>query len=241
MPEYTIEEIENICFQALCAQPGIYLSQYDIISYVFNTMDVKDPCERDRIKMRVMMILRCIHNTFDCINYITKNSNIYVSFSPDDFDDKAVRIKDLNIDSIKESINTEKEAIPKDIEIINFILDENLTDYINKKSENDNTILHSLVINNDYFRIKKHFDKLKKLLFIKNSKDETPLDLIKDARISSILILELINDNINIRSEIINSNKRINELELFVSTNNYVLHFVMLCMFIFYVYYIKYG
>ena len=102
----TIEQIENACFQALTGSSGIYLSQYEIFNYVSDKFNIKNTNEREQFKIRFMMVLRCIQNTFECINYTMKNGIIYVSFSPDDFDEKdgkIIRVKETNKDNIKVS------------------------------------------------------------------------------------------------------------------------------------------
>ena len=233
----TIEQIENACFQAL-VEDDKFLSQYEIFNYVSDKFDIKNPNEREQFKIRFMMVLRCIQNTFDCINYTMKNGIIYLSYSPDDFDEKdgkKIRVKETNTDSIKvsEKDNQQNDTMPKDIEVINFILDQNLKEYLGRKSENGNTILHSLVINSDYDRIKKHFDKLEQFLFIQNDKADTPLDLIKDPRINTIFIVKLLNHITLLEQKNEINKNRIVQLEQSVSTNNLLLNFIIIIMVIF--------
>ena len=237
----TIEQIENACFQALTGSSDTYLSQYEIFNFVSDKFDIKDPIEREQFKIRFMMVLRCIQNTFDCINYTMKNGIIYVSYSPDDFDEKdgkTIRVKETNIDNINvsEKDNQQKDDMPKDIEVINFILDQNLKEYLGRKSEYGNTILHSLVINNDYDRIKKYFDKLERFLFIQNDKNETPLDLIKDPRINTIFIVKMLNHITILEQKNENNRNRIINLEQSVSTNKLLLNFIIIVMIIFIAY-----
>jgi hypothetical protein len=238
MSTITIEQIENACFQALTGSPDEYLSQYEIFNYVLDKYDIKNPTEREYLKIRFMMVLRCIHNTFDYINYMLKNDIIYVSYSPDDFDEKngkTVRVKEIEIDNVKisEKDTEQIDGMPKDIEVINFILDQNLTDYLGRKSENGNTILHSLVISSDYDRIKKHFDKLEKFLFVQNDKGNTPLDYIKDPRINTIFIVKIMNHiKILEQKNEINKNRLIC-LEQLMSTNNVLLNFIIIAMIFF--------
>lgn len=237
----TIEQIERGCYEALTGNLGTYLSQYEIFNYVSDKFDIKNPNEREQFKIRFMMVLRCIQNTYDYINYTNKNGIIYVSFSPDDFDEKdgeTIRIKETNIDNIKvsEKDNQQNDTMPKDIEVINFILDQNLIEYLGRKGEYGNTILHSLVINNDYDRIKKYFNKLERFLFIQNDKGDTPLDLIKDPRINTIFIVKILN-HITIleqRNEI--SKNRIANLEQLAFTNNLLLNFIIIVMVVFIAY-----
>ena len=229
----TIEQIERACYEALTGNLGIYLSQYEVFNYVSDKFDIKNPNERENFKIRFMMVLRCIQNTYDYINYTIKNGIIYVSFSPDDFDEKdgkTVRVKETNSDSINisEKDSQQNDTMPKDIEVINFILDQNLKEYLGRKSENGNTILHSLVINSDYDRIKKHFDKLEQFLFIQNDKADTPLDLIKDPRINTIFIVKILNHiRLLEHKNEINRNKIV-QLEQLASTNNLLLNFIII-------------
>lgn len=233
----TIEQIERACYEALTGNLGIYLSQYEIFNYVSDKFDIKNPNEREYFKIRFMMVLRCIQNTYDYINYTVKNGIIYVSFSPDDFDEKngkTIRVKETNTDDIIVSEkDNQNDSMPKDIEVINFILDQNLKEYLGRKSENGNTILHSLVINSDYDRIKKHFDKLEHFLFIQNDKGDTPLDLIKDPRINTIFIVKMLNHIalLEHKNEI-NKNKIAN-IEQLASTNNLLLNFIIIVLIVF--------
>jgi len=232
----TIEQIENACFRVLTGNEGVRFSQYQIHDRVLALFDIKDPHEKEHFKFSFMMVLRCIPNIFECINYTISNDIIYLSYCSDN----SIKIKEpetyTETETKKDNIEVfEKDDMPKDIQVVYFILDNpNLKDYLNKKDGNGNTLLHSLVINNDYEVIKKHFDKLEKFLFTKNNEGNTPFDYIKDSRINTIFIVKMLNHiSLLEQKNEINRNKII-KLERLESTNSLLSKFIIFVMIIFF-------
>jgi hypothetical protein len=239
------DDIESACIEALCKKKGEYLNQYDIIGYIFEKFGIIDPNLRKELKIRIMIVLNTIYIDYDGIRYIKKDNNIYLSFKESDESSQNIN---FNIDEKKEE---EIGTMPSYINIVDYILDNNLKDYIDNTKDGENTILHLLVLNNDFERIKEHYDKLKELFIIKNDKNETPVNLIKDIRIYSLLANDLNNIVIStknevesikieiesIKNDLMLTKNRLGELQNYVSSSNILLNSIFWCMFIFFGFY----
>jgi hypothetical protein len=238
----SFDDIESACIEALCNKQGEYLNQYDIIGCIFKKFGIIDPNLRKELKIRIMIVLNTIYIDYDGITYIKKDNNIYLSFKESDESSQNIN---FNIDEKKEE---EIGTMPSYINLVDYILDNNLKDYIDNTKDGDNTILHLLVLNNDFERIKEHYDKLKELFIIKNDKNETPVNLIKDIRINSLLANDLNNIVIStknevesIQNELMFTKNRVRELENIISSNNILLNSIVWIMLIFFGYYFIKG
>jgi len=189
-------KIEKELMKILTRSPGVFRSQYDLYSELLEEFDdFKDPIEKENFKIRFLLVLRKLPSIFDDI--VVKNNNGVLSaiFSIESLD------KTLETESY-EKIDSTNISMPSEIAVIRFIVDEKIEKYYSKKDYLNNTLLHYLVNDNDYDRINKIMgsNTLNLSFLDENDEGKTPLDLIKDIRISNLFIKELIqsnNDNFN--------------------------------------------
>lgn len=170
--------IEKNIIQILSLEPDIYLSQYKIYGKLLENLEIKDPLEKDNLKMKFLIVLRQLSNIFEYVSVIKKDNILYASFTNDE----------NNIDSKFEENGVEeinKDLLPPEKTIIDFIIDENMEKYMYRKDYNGNTILHSLILNNDLDRIKKSKDIIFRMIDQKNNNNLTPIDVINDIKISN--------------------------------------------------------
>jgi len=191
----TFTKLESDIMKVLTKNAGLFLSQYNIYDKILNDYDIKDPVERDNFKFRFLAVLRQMSNLFEGISIMKKEDVIFVGF--DVKDDK--NNYDYEYSSVNDEIKKNGE-MPPEIAVINFIIDENMTDYINRKDYKGNNIFHNLVIVNDIDRIKKCFSVLlsKKdinhLLFSINNEGLTPIHYIQNFEISNFFMAHILYD-----------------------------------------------
>lgn len=220
--------LEKDCMKAITCKPNKYLSEFDIYNYVSEIYNFKDPIEKELLKKNVKMILRTLSSTYDCVKIKKENNIFHVLFSTED-NEHENNIIEIN----QEDIN--KINMPTEISVINFIMDENITEYFSKKDYLGNNILHNLVLHNDYDRITTHFNKLFFLLFQENDNGKTPIDLINDFKISNFFIKNLYKYHSNNLINIENINNEIYDLnQLHNKINNIIYIFILfiLCIII---------
>jgi hypothetical protein len=222
--------------KVLTKNPGLFLSQYSIYDKILNDYDIKDPVEKDNFKFRFLAVLRQMSNLFEGISIMKKEDVIFVGF--DVKDDK--NDYDYEYSTLNEEIKKNGE-MPPEISVINFIIDENMINYINRKDYKGNNVFHNLVIVNDIDRIKKCFSVLlsKKdinhLLFDINNEGLTPIHYIQKFEISNFFMSHILydlkekDDTIDLLIEENNI-----QTELFISknkNNDFFLLFIIIAFF----------
>ena len=214
MTDDIFNKIEKELMKILTRTPGVFRSQYDLYSELLEEFDdIKDPIEKDNFKIRFLLVLRKLPSIFDDIVVKNNNGVLNAIYSIESLD------KTLETDSY-EKIDSTNISMPSEISVIRFIVDEKIEKYYSKKDYLNNTLLHYLVNDNDYDRINKIMgsNTLNLSFLDENDEGKTPLDLIKDIRISNLFIKELIQSNTdnfnkigslelkhdNLKSEVIN-------------------------------------
>ena len=184
-------KIEKELMKILTRTPGVFRSQYDLYSELLEEFDnIKDPIEKENFKIRFLLVLRKLPSIFDDIVVRNNNGILSAIYSIESLD------KNLETDSF-EKIDSTNIIMPSEISVIRFIVDEKIEKYYSKKDYLNNTLLHYLVNDNDYDRINKIMgsNTLNLSFLDENDEGKTPLDLIKDIRISNLFIKELIQNN----------------------------------------------
>lgn len=199
MTDKIFEEIETIIMQNLTDIPGKYKSQYELYDKLLLKLDINDPTHKNNIKIKFLTVLRALPFTFNYIDVINKNDILYACFCPDEpFKEE---------DKIINEVPTEN-VMPNDSAVVNFILDENIEQYFNRKDYEGNTLLHTLILNKDSKRIKKYFSILQDLLYEKNNDKKTPLELNTDINILNLFIDNLYDENSEMKNKL---NKILND------------------------------
>lgn len=209
MTDKMFNNLQTDIMKILTRSPDLFLSQYRLYDQIVEDLEIKDPVEKENLKIRFLIVLRTLPFIFDHINIINKNGSLHIKFSNIDTD---TEIEKNNVDEILEETKDTQNVMPSEIAVINFIIDENIDEYFYRKDYDGNNILHSLIANNDYTRIKKHFNKLKKLISEKNNNDQTPIEIISDNNITNLFLNNMMIEINSLKKENLILNNWINDL-----------------------------
>lgn len=219
-------KLEVDIMKVLTKSSGTYHSQFKIYNELIENLEIKDPIEKDNLKKKVLTVLRVLPHTFDNIKVIKENDILYVAFSPE----KDILNQETIIEKNEELIKDNKWL--SEIAVINFIIDENMNDYLYKKDYTGNTVLHSLILNNDEIRIKKAFQKLKSMINEKNLDHQTPIEVINNFKISNLFINHLINENETMKKDISELKFTTEELKKYLVIVYYTILFLSCILFL---------
>jgi hypothetical protein len=220
-------KIEYDIMKILTKSPGIMMSQYTIYDKLLEEYDydIKDPAEKEDFKLKFLIVLRKLSFTFDNISVINNNKILCAGYDvPNDGKDflKEMELnenKDTDYDKIKEDLHNNK-GMPSEIHVIQFIVDEKLEKFYDKKDYNGNTILHNLILYSDFDRVKKIINNQNILFFdTQNKNGDTPVDLITDIRISNLIIKELLNNSSSNEEDIVLLEDKVTKLSNYVDNS----------------------
>ena len=226
MTENIYSKLEDNILKILTRNIGTYRSQFMIYDDLIQDLelDIKNPFEKENFKKKVLTVLRVLSDTYNNIMVINKNNILYACFSE------------------KENVEyefTEEDEVIKDntweTSIINSIIDENNEDFIYKKDYVGNTLLHSLILNNDLNRIKKTFHKLKIMSNEKNLNNQTPIEIINNQKINNFFLNYLFKENNDFKKE---KNEEIRYIKMILYLL-FMIIFILSCV-IFYMFCVMY-
>jgi hypothetical protein len=220
------EILESECMKVLTSKPGYYFSQYDIYNHIIEKFEIKNPSDRDRFKYRILIVLRGLSNVFPDVTITNKDNILYLCFTLSEKNDNEIIQNNTNNEEIK------KIEMPTEISVIQFILDQNLNEFINQKDYLGNNLLHYLIINSDIERLSKNYIKLKHMISENNNDNKNPLDLIKDFKTSNFFLTLLYNTCKNNNVEINSINVKYNKLEEKLKNQENKLFFSNLSVFV---------
>jgi hypothetical protein len=204
------KKIETEIMKILSRTPGNFVNQYILYNELLDNFEIKDPLEKDNFKMKFLIVLRQLSSIFNNITiknndgifsaglFIKDEINININDTEildeqnnlidDTFDDLLLIKKNSN------DVNKQFNIVPSDIVVINFIVDENISYCFTRKDYLGNSILHNLIMANDYERVKKIYLRDDVSFFEENNEGLTPIYYITDIRISNLLINILVKD-----------------------------------------------
>ena len=188
-------KLENDIMKILTRNSDKFLSQYKIYDELLEDLDIKDPYEKEQLKIRLIIVIKQLSSIYNNISLSSQNKIIYAKFCVDSSPEEEVQ------ESAK--LQNESEEMPNEILVVQFIIDNKLTQFYSKKDFEGNTILHTLVKYSDFNRVEEIMTYENISFFDKNKADITPMDLITDIRISNLLIKNLMKDNKTHRLEIV--------------------------------------
>jgi hypothetical protein len=201
------KKIETEIMKILSRNPGNYVNQFDLYNQILEEFEIKDPVEKTDFKMKFLIVLRQLSSTFNNIS-IKNEKDIFSAglFIKDDFNitvndteptDSSIEehIDDTFDDLLLRRKNNNSNNMPFDIAVVNFIVDENMYDYFNKRDYLGNSILHNLAMANDYERIKKIYSRNDISFQDENNEQLTPLHYIQDVKIACLAIDKLMIEN----------------------------------------------
>ena len=184
MTTNTFSKLEADIMKVLTKSPGLFLSQYKIYNQILENYEMKDPIEKDNFKFRFLAVLRQMSSLFNGVSIMKRDDVIYTGFEieTDKNQESEYSYSDMTQDKEKNG------EMPSEMGVINFIIDEDMDNYLSRTDYKGNTILHSLVIVSDLERIKKCFSKLECNMEKKNKEGYMPIDLISDFKISNFFM-----------------------------------------------------
>ena len=182
-------KLETDIMKILTRNSDLYLTQYQIYNNLVEDRMIKDPVEKEQLKIRFLVVLKVLSATFDNVSVIINNGIISAKFIVDEDSEEEYT---HDVFDVKDP---PAEKMPDDIEVVRFIVDEKLTEFYLREDYQGNTILHTLVVHSDLERIEEimYHDNIS---FLSPNKDGmTPVDLISSFKISNMLIKKLIENN----------------------------------------------
>lgn len=197
-------KLEIKIMKILTRNLGKMLSQYYIYNELMQEYDIKDPKEKEDLKMDMIIVISYLMSSFDGVIAKKDEKDCWtVGFLNKEKSSEEIPLNDFK--DVEETSPLKKENMPLEKAVVNWIVDNNIDYGLTKKDLKGNTILHHLVAYNDLERIKIVLASNTKLSFFDENNDKiTPVDLIKDMSISSFVIKNLhkrINKNIDIQNE----------------------------------------
>jgi hypothetical protein len=186
------ELIEKESIKILTRNPNKFLTYRNIHDEIMEDLNLKNPIDKENFKNRVELVLRYLPAKYNYINIKVIDGVLSACFSSNDENNES-----------KNTPYSEDEKY-----IIRFIVDENLKKFYSKKDFRGNNILHYLILDNDYDRIKKIFNNIDDLFLEENNEGLTPIEIIKDHRISTLYINYLMNKNNDNEFEILSLNEK---------------------------------
>lgn len=196
-----LDQLENDIMKVIYAKPGESFSQFKIYDTLLEKYDVKDLKLKEDLKIKLLTIMRVLPYIFDNVKVINKYNSLYATVEGNDSNNEFKDIVPENIPSI-EGLSYEKDnKMPNEMDVIDFILKENLDDYIFKKDYMNNSILHTLIDNNEFDKIDKYFNKLKVMIYDENNEKKNPLKYINTFKINNIFLNDLYCENRSIKND----------------------------------------
>ncbi len=198
MSKLSFNDIEKSCMQAITRSPGKYVSERDILKYIVEKYNVTDAIETSNLEFYLSATIRKL----DYEDVLVKEINdvLYAGFSIRDDQDINGLINDLQ-STVQTERNEKETNPPSHISVVRFVIDNKLKDFYVEDYQGNN-VLHYLVMDNDFERIRDNIDTLDVFIFNKNNEGKTPIDLIKDFRISNYFMGRLMVENEGIKSNI---------------------------------------
>lgn len=226
----TIMNLQTDIMQVLTKNPNNLFSQFEIYKGIHEKRDIKDPREADDLKFKLMVELRLLPTNFTNIKVIN-NRGIYSAMfevsdkSSDSVDKQSESLKNdeesyekvgTTTTTVSDKIHTEKYDMPDELTTIRRIIDNNMEDLIIRKDFLGNNILHILAMYGDYERFKKMLYRKDLSLSDENNEGKTVFDYITDFRISSLIMKNLVDTNIDNEYNILVLQTKCNDLEKYV-------------------------
>jgi hypothetical protein len=145
MTTYTFSKLEADIMKVLTKNPGLFLSQYKIHDQIFENYEIKDPIEKNNFTFRFLAVLRQMSSLFDGVSIMRKDDVIYTGFEIESDKNQESEYSYSEMTEDKEKIG----EMPSEMAVINFIIDEDMDNYLSRTDYKGNTVLHSLVIVSD--------------------------------------------------------------------------------------------
>ena len=99
MTDEIFDKIETDLMKVLTKEPDRSFTQYELYSKLLDELDVKDPIEKENLKIRFLIVLRKLSSIFDNVHVYKKNGFLNAIFkiiesTDDKLDDKLDNLSD---------------------------------------------------------------------------------------------------------------------------------------------------
>ena len=219
-------EITKIAYRQPVNKP---LTQYELYSQLLDEYKVSDPYLKNELKMNMSIVMRHLSVLYNDFKLINNNGVLSIILLDNE---KPFIDNQFNAENINTDTSVKSEAMPLEKVVVQWIIDNNLK---------GNSILHYLVIYNDFERINKVLNKYDNLsFFARNNEGFRPIDFITNIKISNIVLTQLYEN----QQKLINENKTLNEKNVLINKSiddiNKSLYFMLIIVgYLFYFIYLK--
>lgn len=195
------DKLETKVSLIMTSNPDKILTHRFLCNEISSNLEIKDPVVLNKLKDDIAIVMRFLkkYKNFDVFEENGMLKAVFILNTAD--------IKPFT-ETVDETSNQNNiQNIPTDISVIEFIVDNDLRDYVTQIDFKGNLPLHYLMIKGDLMRIKKVLDIYdidENQLLIENNNAETPVDLVKDIRITNFLIKRLISDKNQLKKKVSN-------------------------------------
>ncbi len=200
--EYTYEQLESKIAKYLTRKPNQLFNHRFLVNEISADLDLKDPNLLKKLKDDIGIVMRFLKK-YDNFDVIEENGSINVVYMTQTDDSKKIYeiIDPPSLDDDPLSKHDDKN-IQSGLAVAQFIIDNNLKEFYQQEDYKGNTALHYLMIDGDLSRSKKIIKIDEASLLKKNSEGDTPIDLIKDLRISNSLINDILSDKMILQKKV---------------------------------------
>jgi len=197
---YSYDKLESKIARYLTRKPDQLFSYRFLVNEISLELDLKDPTLLKKLKDDIGIVMRFLKK-YDNFDVIEENGSLNVIYMTQSDDSK--KIYEM-VDPPSLDGEMDKQDIQSGLAVAQFIVDNNLNDFFQQKDHKGNTALHYFMIHGDSDRAEKLIKIDESSLLQKNSEGDTPIDLIKDIRMSNSLLREILSDKLKIQNKIEN-------------------------------------
>ena len=209
MVDITFDEITTKIMIILNANEGKILNQYKLYELVIDKFNQNIMSIPNEFKYKFMLVLRQLMSKFDDVEVRKESEVYYVSYN---------KLKDSNY---LESLVQKNTMWLNKYELYDYIIKNDLDDEIDYADpESGNTIIHDVLGSDDVSLAKKLIDNYYVDFDVKNINNETPIDFIKNIKISNMVVKDL-----NVRLSLLE--QRLEKLENKKSIEDFTLYEIL--------------
>lgn len=197
---YSYDQLESKIARYLTRKPDQLFSHRYLVNEISSEFDFKDPVLLKKLKDDIGIVMRFLKK-YDNFDVIEDNGSINVVYMSQS--DNAKKVYEM-VDPPSKDDDNSSQAIQTGLAVAQFIVDNDLNTFYQQKDHKGNTALHYLMIHGDIRRSEKLIKIDQLSLLEKNAEGDTPIDLIKDIRISNTLIRDLLIDKLKLENKVEN-------------------------------------
>lgn len=201
------DEIETKLMIILCSSPNIVMNEFNLFNKLLDQYDYSDSGLYNissTFKAKYKLVLRNLNKNCDNV-VIFKEFQYFEIVFKQNISDKIIK---------EDSSSNKVDTIGSTNEVCNYILNNSILDELKYQDpSNGNTIFHDLVISESTELIKNLIDKKQMNWTILNNDGKSPLDLISNLPISSLLLNNLYIKILKLEENIISQNNEIASLQ----------------------------